>query len=128
MLSVAGCAVFLAADGAAAGNQVVLPASRCPHIPIFRRPGVKLLGWGQCFCFGVVFHFLPEPQAGLRANLLGRSRAAGPRLNLWLYSFAKCDAVAVAALRIANRTCLRTAVLVGLMIRGFLIFGWDDAA
>lgn len=58
----------------------------------------------------------------------GRSPAAAPRVALWLCPFAGCEAVAVAALCIANRICLCPAVLVGLMIRGFLIFSWDDAA
>lgn len=123
-----GLCRFLSSRRSRCWKPGCLACEPLPTHSYLQEAGVKLLGWGQCFCFGVVSHFLPEPQAGLRANLLRRSRAAGPHLNLWFYSFARRDAVAVAALCIANRTCLRTAVLVGLMIRGFLIFGGDDAA
>lgn len=82
---------------------------------------------GKAFLFWCGFPVLPELWAALRASLLSRSPGAGPHLNLCLYSFARCHAVVVAAFCVANRTCMRTAVVVGLMIRGLLIFGWDDA-
>lgn len=103
----------------AAGNQVVFPASLCPHTPAFR---------GQGKAFGLelmLFPFFPGLELSKPA---GRSPAAAPRVALWLCPFAACEAVAVAALCIANRICLCPAVLVWLMIRGFLIFSWDDAA
>lgn len=104
------------ANRVAAGNQVVLPVGLCPHAPAFRRPGEGFWAGAGGFWFGVISHFC-----------LSRSRAAGPHFNLWLYSFARCDAAVVDAVCIANRTLLCPAVLVELMIRGFLIFSWADA-
>lgn len=103
----------------AAGNQVVLPASHCPHTPAFR-------GQGKAFGLeSMPLQLFPGLEVSKPA---GRSPAAAPRVDPWLCPFAGCEAVAVAALCIANRICLCPAVLVGLMIRGFLIFSWDDAA
>lgn len=98
------------ANPAAAGNQVVLPVGLCPHAPAFRRPGEGFWAGAGGFWFGVIFPLLPE------------------QINLWLYSFARRDAAVVDAVCIANGTLLCPAVLVELVIRGFLIFSWADAA
>lgn len=90
--------------------------------------GGRFLGWGQWVLVWCDFPLLPELWMSLRANPLSRSRAAGPRFNLWLYSFGRCDAVVVDAVCIANRALLCPAVLVKLTIRGFQIFSWADAA
>lgn len=103
----------------AAGNLVVFPASHWPHIPAFRSQGEA---------FGLESMLFPHFPGLELSKPAGRSPAAAPRVDLWLCPFAGCEAVAVAALCIANRVCLCPAVLVGLMIRGFLIFSWDDAA
>jgi len=64
VVSVAGRAVFLAANRAAAGNSMVLLRA-----PVFRRPGERFLGWGRSFCFGVVSHFCRScGQAGVQTR------------------------------------------------------------
>lgn len=105
--------------GCAAGNQVVFSESHCPHTLAFR---------SQSKASGLESMFFPLFPGLELSKPAGRSPAAAPRVDLWLCPFAGCEAVAVAALCIANRICLCPAVLVGLMIRGFLIFSWDDAA
>lgn len=117
VITVAGCAVFVANWPLGGLAWEPLPAD-C-YLQEAR---------GKAFLFWRGFPLLPELWAALRANLLSRSPAAGPHLNLCLYSFARCHALVVAAFCVAKRTCMCTVVVVGLVIRGLLIFSWDDAA
>lgn len=106
----------LLANTCAAGNQVVFAHTLLPS-----EARIRLLGCNQWMLFPLFPGLeLSKPAA--------RSPAAAPRVDLWLCPFAGCQAVAVAALCITNKICLCPAVLVGLMIRGFLIFSWDDSA
>lgn len=100
-------------------NQLVFPVNHCPHTSAFR---------GQGKAFGLKSMLFPHSPGLELSKPAGRGPAAAPRVDLWLCPFAGCEAVAVAALCIANRICLCPAVLGGLMIRGFQIFSWDDAA
>lgn len=126
VVSVARCAVFLEPSRCwKPGGLACKPLSTHSYL---RGVGGRAFGLGPMLLVWRGFPLLPELWAGLRANLRSRSPAACPRFNLWLCSFARCDAVAVAALCIANSTCLCTEVLVRLMIGGFLIFSWDAAA